>query len=103
MNMIDNDDFIEAKTRLTLAKAEREELKLAQDKKLLISRDDVIHAWADKVNIVKNKLLAVPELAPMLVNKSAGEIKQSLKTKIFEILNELVNDDNGFESLESAS
>lgn len=101
--MIDNDDFIEAKTRLTLAKAEREELKLAQDKKLLLARDDVIHAWADKVNIVKNKILALPELAPQLVNKSAGEIKQIVKSKVFEILNELANDDNGFESLESAS
>ena len=103
MNMIDNDDFIEAKTRLTLAKAEREELKLAQDKKLLLSRDDVIHAWAEKVNIVKNKLLALPELAPLLQDKTAGEIKKIIKSKIYEILNELANDDNGFESMESAS
>lgn len=100
---MDNEDYLEAKTRLTLAKAEREELKLAQEKHELLSREQVNLAWAEKVNIVKNKILSIPELAPVLINHTAGEIKSILNGKTREILNELANEDSGFESMESAS
>lgn len=99
MNQFENDDYIEAKTRLTLAKAEREELKLAQDKQELLSREKVNLAWGEKVNTVKNKLLALPEIAPQIANKQANIIKSLLKTKIYEILNELAAEDTGFDSL----
>ena len=101
--MYDNEDYLDAKTRLTLAKAEREELKLKQDKSELLSREEVNLAWAEKVNIVKNKILAIQELAPVLVNHTAGEIKSILQHKTHEILNELAEEDSGFESMESAS
>lgn len=100
---MDNDEYLEAKTRLTLAKAEREELKLAQEKHELLSREQVNLAWAEKVNIVKNKILSIPELAPVLINHTAGEIKSILNGKTREILNELASEDSGFESMESAS
>lgn len=100
---MDNEDYLEAKTRLTLAKAEREELKLAQEKHELLSREQVNLTWAEKVNIVKNKILSIPELAPVLINHTAGEIKSILNGKTREILNELANEDSGFESMESAS
>ena len=101
--MYDNEDYLDAKTRLTLAKAEREELKVKQDKGELLSREQVNLAWAEKVNIIKNKLLAIPELAPVLINHTAGEIKKVLQSKVYEILNELAEEDSGFESMESAS
>ena len=101
--MYDNEDYIDAKTRLTIAKAGREELKLRQDKGELLSREEVNLSWAEKVNIIKNKLLAIPELAPVLINHTAGEIKKVLQSKIYEILNELAEEDSGFESVESAS
>ena len=101
--MYDNEDYLDAKTRLTIAKAEREELKLKQDKGELLSREEVNLAWAEKVNIIKNKILAIPELAPVLLNHTAGEIKSILHNKAYEILNELASEDSGFESLEPAS
>ena len=101
--MYDNEDYLDAKTRLTIAKAEREELKLKQDKGELLSREEVNLAWAEKVNIIKNKILAIPELAPVLLNHTAGEIKSILHNKAYEILNELASEASDFESLEPAS
>ena len=101
--MYDNEDYLDAKTRLTLAKAEREELKLKQEKSELLSREEVNLAWAEKVNVIKNKILAIPELAPLLANHTAGEIKKILHNKAYEILNELASEASDFESLEPAS
>ena len=101
--MYDNEDYLDAKTRLTIAKAEREELKLKQDKGELLSRENINLAWAEKVNIIKNKILAIPELAPVLLNHTAGEIKSILHNKAYEILNELASEASDFESLEPAS
>ena len=95
MNMYDNDDFIIAKTRLTIAKAELAELEAQERKGELIERSQVNKLWNEKANIVKNKLLGLPELAPILFERgSIAAIKKELKAKVYEILNELAQEVN---------
>lgn len=95
MNMIDDSGFIEAKTRLTQARAEIFEMKAAQMRGELVDKAEAKRSWQEKASIVKNKLLAIPEMAPMLYEKgSIGAIKKELKSKIYEILEELAMRDN---------
>lgn len=95
MNMYDDDDFIAAKTRLTIAKAEIAEIEARERKGELIERSQVNKIMNERANIIKNKLLALPELAPVLFERgSIAAIKKELKTKIYEILNELACDMN---------
>ncbi|MBQ6774339.1 MAG: hypothetical protein IJP48_09805 [Synergistaceae bacterium] len=91
----ENEDFIAAKTRLTLAKAVIAELDAAERKGELIGRSQVNKLWNEKANIVKNKLLGLPELAPLLFERgSIAAIKKELKAKVYEILNELAQEVN---------
>ena len=97
---IENEDFIAAKTRLTLAKAEIAELDAQERKGELISKSQVNKIWNEKANIVKNKLLGLPELAPVLFERgSIAAIKKELKSKVYEILNELAVEASDIESV----
>ena len=91
MNMYGDDAFIRAKTRLTEAKADIAELEALKRKGELIERSQVLKLWNEKANIVKNKLLGLPELA--LQRGSIAAIKKELKTRIYEILTELSQED----------
>ena len=93
MNMYDDDEFIRAKTRLTIAKAEIAEIEARERKGELIERAKVNKLWNEKANIVKNKLLGLPELAPLLYEKtSIASVKKILKDKVYEILTELAGE-----------
>ena len=66
------EELTQAKTRLTTARAEREELKLAQQRGMLIAIDTVAEQWAENAGNVRKKLLALEAKLPgMLQGKTA--------------------------------
>ena len=86
--------LVEAKTKLTNAKAELAELQLRQKQGELLPKELVRKLWNEKASIVKNKLLSLPEIAPVLHEKeTAAAIKKELKARVYEILEELAKNE----------
>lgn len=92
MNIQKNEDLLAAQVRLTNAKADIEELKRDKLSGELIEAELVQKEWNEAVLKVKNKLEAIPELAPMLYGLEVSDIKGILRTKVNEIENELAQD-----------
>ena len=89
MNIQKNEDLLLAQIRLTNAKADIEELKRDKLSGELVEAEEVNKEWQAAVLKVKNKLEAIPELAPMLHGLEIGQIKDILKKKVAEAEYEL--------------
>lgn len=92
MNITQNIELIEAKTRLTNAKAEQAEIKLKVMKGEFVPLKDVEAKQAEEVSRVRTKLLAIPaKLARRLSGQVFGvyEVDAILSDAIIEALNEL--------------
>ena len=92
MNITTNEDLIAAKTRLTNAKAEQAEIKLALMKAEAVKLSEVNLRWGEQASRVKTKLLAIPaRAAPQLSGQelSTQEVNKILTEVISEALNEL--------------
>lgn len=84
------EELTQAKTRLTTARAEREELKLAQQRGMLIAIDTVAEQWAENAGNVRKKLLALEAKLPgMLQGKGIAEMSRIIHEEIYQALNEL--------------
>lgn len=84
------DELNEAKARLTRAKAELTEMKVAQARGELISIDDVQVQWAENVANVRKKLLALEGKLPvMLSGKGLADMAVIIHDAVYEALNEL--------------
>ena len=92
MNIQKNEELLAAQVRLTNAKADIEELKRDKLSGELIEAELVQKEWNEAVLKVKNKLEALPELAPMLYGLEISDIKDTLRRKVAEIENELAQD-----------
>jgi hypothetical protein len=81
----------EEKAKLDKVKREREELKLAQDRKELLPASEVEEDWSKQVMNVRARLLALPgKLAPQAaVESDPVEVEKVAKELIYEALTEL--------------
>lgn len=90
MNLAAYEDLTQAKARLTRAKAELAEMKIARERGELISIDDVNAQWAENASNVRKKLLALEGKLPvMLSGKSVSDMAVIIHEAIYEALNEL--------------
>lgn len=92
MNTIKNEEYLREMTRLTKLKADKEELKLSVLRGELIRVEEVRRQWTENASNIRQKYLALQELAPKLEGLSAKEIRQELRIRISEILNELAEE-----------
>ncbi len=84
------DELNEAKARLTRAKAELAEMRIAREKGELIPMEDVQSQWAENAGNVRKKLLALEGKLPvMLAGKSIADMAGIIHDAIYEALNEL--------------
>lgn len=90
---ISPDDIIKNKNRLTLATAELREIEKAKMEGDLISAKEVKKTWLHYVNLIKTKLLSLPnKAAPQMVTvDNINEAKLLLKERIYEVLNEIAD------------
>ncbi|WP_107339771.1 terminase small subunit [Agrobacterium pusense] len=71
----DNDALKAERLRLTAAQATREEIRVEQQRGLLIASDEVARQWANVLRDVRNALLAVPSrCGASLPHLSAADI-----------------------------
>lgn len=92
MNITTDKDLIAAKTRLTTAKAEQAEIKLALMRKEYVSVSSVNRQWQEQAGRVKQRLLALPvRLAGMLAGYaySQTEVENTTRHLVDEALQEL--------------
>ena len=85
------DDVVKNRNRLTLATAELREIEKAKLEDELIPTHEVKKTWLQYVNLLKTKLLSLPnKAAPQMVTVSTiNEAKLILKERINESLNEI--------------
>jgi phage terminase Nu1 subunit (DNA packaging protein) len=83
--------LVEADTRLRLAQAGIQELKLAQAEGKSFPAHIVCSAWEKAVASCRSKLLSIPgKLAPQIVScNSTADVKDVLERDIYESLDEL--------------
>lgn len=92
MNVTQNIDLIEAKTRLTNAKAAQAEIKLKLMQGEFVPLKEVQKKQADEISRVRTKLLALPaKLARQMADTrmSASAVNELLTREINEALTEL--------------
>ncbi len=97
MNVTQNEELIEAKTRLTNAQADMKEMQLAVLRKDYVKAVDVGKKWTDQAARVKTKLLAIPTRGAGLLSGreyEASEVETILQGLVNEALQEL---SGGFE------
>lgn len=75
------------KARLTRAQADREELRLAEAKKLLLPADKVASAWTSAILAFRSRILAVPDRIHSITSDQA--LQTELKAMLYEALEEL--------------
>lgn len=92
-NNTQNTDLVEAKIRLTNAQAEARELKNAIMRGEYAPIESVNQKWNEDAGRVKTQLLALgTRLAPSLLNMHATiDIKNTIDSAVYEILNELAD------------
>ena len=89
-SQFDNKGLLAAKTRLTTAAAEINELKLSQERGEVVKSSAVMKVWCDNVIRAKTKLLNIPtKIAPELVGQDVTEIQSRLTNEIEQALKEL--------------
>jgi phage terminase Nu1 subunit (DNA packaging protein) len=86
-NNSDSHDYQVEKARLTKLQADREELRVAELKKELIRVDFAEKAWSSVVAAFRSRMLVIPDRVASLT--ANNEVKQELKTLIYEALDEL--------------
>lgn len=93
-SQFDSEGLLAAKTRLTTATAEIQELKLSQERGEVVRSSAVMKVWCDNVLRAKTKLLSIPaKISPELLGKDLNEIEAKLANEIDEALKELANYD----------
>lgn len=83
--------FMVYKTRQMKAKAEREEMKAAQERGELIAKSDVLTVFFTFLVGIKNGIVAVPERVVGLINAATDQYKdepEKLKARVYEVLRE---------------
>ena len=90
MNLEVYDELNHAKARLTRAKAELAEMKIARERGELIPIEDVHAQWAENAANVRKKILALEGKLPvMLSGKSLSDMAAIIHEAVYEALNEL--------------
>ena len=92
MNVTQNEDLIEAKTRLTNAQADMKELQLSILRKDYVLTEEVRHKWSEQAGRVRSKLLGLPvRLAGILGGREymASEIESITQGIVNEALTDL--------------
>lgn len=92
MNTIKNEAYLAEMTRLTSARADKEELKVQLLRGEVIERKAVDSEWAEQVARVRTKLLALPvRLAGLLGGKelSSSDVEGITRELVNEALTEL--------------
>lgn len=89
MNITKDEDLLHEQTRLTAAKADLAEIKLQLQRGEVIKKSEVLKQWKENATNIKTKLLALPELAPQMDGMTAMQVRNFLRQKVMEILNEL--------------
>ena len=93
-SQFDNAGLLSAKTRLTTAMAEINELRLSESRNELVRSSVVEKVWCDNVIRAKTKLLAIPpKISPELVGQDLRFIEAKLSQEIDEALYELAGYD----------
>lgn len=89
------DDIVKNRNRLTLATAELREMEKSKLENELIPTIEVKKTWLQYINLLKTKLLSLPnKAAPQMVTvDNINEAKLVLKERINEALNEISNAD----------
>ena len=92
---ISTDDIVKNKNRLTLATAELREIEKSQLEGELIPTLEIKKTWLHYVNLIKTKLLSIPnKAAPQMVTvDNINEAKNILKERIYDTLNEIAKVD----------
>ena len=89
-SQFDSEGLLAAKTRLTTATAEIQELKLSQERGELVRSSAVMKVWCDNVLRAKTKLLSLPaKISPELLGQELNVIELKLANEIDEALKEL--------------
>ena len=93
-SQFDSEGLLAAKTRLTTAMAEINELKLSQERGEVVRSSAVMKVWCDNVLRAKTKLLSIPaKISPELLGQDLNVIEVKLSDEINEALKELAEYD----------
>jgi len=76
----------EAKRREAVAKAQLAELQLAKERELLANIDDLMDAFANSLNNVRAKLLALPKLSGEMAHQDSETVRDLLEAEIKDTL-----------------
>jgi hypothetical protein len=88
-------EALRIKQRKLLAEAQFVELKLAQARADLVSRDIVRREWSRAAIFIKNRFISLGrELAPTLVHLGPLEIRTRIDARVLEILREIARSNN---------
>ena len=89
------DDIVKNKNRLTLATAELREIEKSQLEGELIPTSEIKKTWLHYVNLIKTKLLSIPnKAAPQMVTvNNINDAKNLLKERIHDTLDEIAKVD----------
>ena len=89
------DDIVKNKNRLTLATAELREIEKSQLEGELIPALEIKKTWLHYVNLIKTKLLSIPnKAAPQMVTvNNINDAKNLLKERIHDTLDEIAKVD----------
>ncbi len=80
-------NFQEEKARLTKYQADREQIRVEEAKKNLLNAEQVERAWSNLVAAFKSRMLAIPDRMASITGNA--ELKDDLKSMVYEALNEL--------------
>ena len=97
-NITQNDDLVEAKTRLTNAQADLKEYQLSILRKEYVKREEVSKQWNEQAGRVRGKLLSLPvRLAGILSGREymASEIESLTQGLVNEALIDLAEEYSG--------
>lgn len=82
----DSSDLAAQKLRLTIAQADKEETRVARERKELVSADEVEREWASILRDVRSTMMAVPSRVgatlPHLTAHDVAEIDREIKAAL---------------------
>jgi phage terminase Nu1 subunit (DNA packaging protein) len=86
------DDFVSQRARLTKARADTMETEVAAMRDQLIPADQVDLAWQELCDVIRSKILALPDkIAPRLATapREPAVVASLLRHALFEVLGEI--------------
>ena len=93
MNITKDAELLREQTRLTAAKADLAEIKLALQRGEVVKLSEVQKEWKAGVSNVRKKLLGLPDkVSYRLAGLEIREINAILTGEIYEVLNELAEE-----------